>query len=108
MQRFAADAGLGSRTDSAMLVVSELVTNAVLHGRPPIELGMSRAGDDVRIEVFDADPHADAIAPVWEPVPERSGGRGLRIVNALAHQWGVEPTPEGKMVWAVVGLDESD
>ena len=80
------------------LVVTELVANAVIHGRPPAELQADVIGEVVRIEVRDAEPKAPAInaQPSW------NGGFGLRIVDRVARRWGWEPLPGGKLVWAEV------
>jgi len=80
-----------------VLAVSELVTNAVVHGRPPIELSATRADDRLRIGVSDAEPQ-------FAPAPALGvlavGGRGLRIVAALADETGVDCHPTTKTVWA--------
>jgi anti-sigma regulatory factor (Ser/Thr protein kinase) len=69
----------------AVLMVSELVTNAVLHGLGAISLRIDAEADTVRIEV--ADEGNVAVAPRPEPGPD--GGWGLRIVEELADEWGV-------------------
>lgn len=88
--------------DVAVLLVSELVTNALLHGRPPLEL--VAAGDDsqLRVEVHDAsagDPPRVRESPVDVP-----GGRGLRLVDALASRWGWAESGRGKFVWFELDL----
>jgi anti-sigma regulatory factor (Ser/Thr protein kinase) len=80
------------------LVVTELVTNAAIHGKTPAELQADLIGDAVRIEVRDAEPNAPAI----NPQPSWAGGYGLRIVERVARRWGWEPLPDGKVVWAEV------
>jgi anti-sigma regulatory factor (Ser/Thr protein kinase) len=72
------------RQDAA-LMVSELVTNAVVHGVGGIWLRIDVAADAVRIEV--ADEGNVALAP--SPEPGAHGGWGLRIVEQLADDWGV-------------------
>ena len=72
------------RQDAA-LMVSELVTNAVVHGVGAISLRIDAEGDSVRIEV--ADDGNVALAP--SPEPGAHGGWGLRIVEQLADDWGV-------------------
>ena len=72
------------RQDAA-LMVSELVTNAVVHGVGAIWLRIDAEGDTVRIEV--ADDGNVAVAP--RPEPGAHGGWGLRIVEQLADDWGV-------------------
>ena len=71
--------------EDAVLMVSELVTNAVLHGVGAISLRIDAEGDTVRVEV--ADEGNVALAP--SPEPGAHGGWGLRIVEQLADDWGV-------------------
>jgi anti-sigma regulatory factor (Ser/Thr protein kinase) len=89
----------------AQLVVSELVTNAVMHGTEPIALQLELEWERLRIEVFDSEPALRAVRPHSESRPELSiGGRGLQIVEALAESCGVESRPDGKAVWAVLRI----
>jgi serine/threonine-protein kinase RsbW len=82
------DQGLSEETrESARLVSSELVTNALRHGKGKIELRLRLLGDFLRIEVVDQG-HDQAPA-VRQELPDESGGWGLRIVDQLAVQWGV-------------------
>ena len=69
----------------AALMVSELVTNAFLHGIGTISLRIDVEADGLRIEV--SDEGNVAVAPV--PTPGAHGGWGLRIVDQLADDWGV-------------------
>jgi anti-sigma regulatory factor (Ser/Thr protein kinase) len=86
--------------DAALLVSSELVTNAYQHGEGEIELRVSVEDDHVRIEVIDAG-HRQAPA-VRHRDTEEAGGWGLQIVDQLAAQWGVfEGTTH---VWADLPL----
>lgn len=79
------------------LVVSELVTNAVVHGSAEVHLDVAVEGSHVRIEVADDSP-ADA-APV-APLVEGDSGRGLLLVARLAARWGVRRDGARKVVWA--------
>lgn len=91
--------GLHSHHPTAELLVCELVTNALRHGSPPVELRI-RAGLErvLRVEVLDG---ADGAQPVrHEPAPDAVSGRGLGIVAALAVRWGTEADDSGKVVWA--------
>ena len=85
------------RLDDLVLVVSEVVTNAVLHGAPPGTLGIFLSEDLVRIEVSDS----SSAAPVQGPFNEESHrGRGIGLLDSLADRWGVVVGPgEGKIVW---------
>ena len=85
--------------ETAVLLVSELVTNAVRHARGTdvISLELETGGIWLRIEVQDADPR-------W-PQPRTPGGFdesgfGFVLVDALAGKWGVRETATGKAVWA--------
>ena len=87
----------GEDCEVTVLLVSELVTNALLHSRPPFELVATRDGNTLRVEMSDADPEGwPAIRPTRQDVP---GGRGLRLVQTLARSWGTERDPRGKRVW---------
>ncbi|MEU6165303.1 ATP-binding protein [Streptomyces tanashiensis] len=96
--------GLGGPTAEAVeLVVAELASNAVRHGRVPgrdFEVRMDRGGDHVRVELSDARGERRP-APAREP---DEGGYGLLLVAALATAWGVKDRPVGKTVWATVPL----
>jgi PAS domain S-box-containing protein len=85
----------------AALVTSELVTNAVVHGRPPLDLRARIEGHDVFIEVRD---HAVYQPRKLRPDENEEHGRGLQIVAALADRWGTRPTEHGKAVWCVLSL----
>ncbi|GAA1499825.1 hypothetical protein GCM10009802_54320 [Streptomyces synnematoformans] len=94
--------GLAGIEESAVLVVSELVTNAVVHARvsPGREIltRFVRQDGGVRIEVHDASDE-----PPVRRVPDESGGLGLLLVDELADRWGgVAERAIGKTVWAVV------
>lgn len=87
----------------AVLVVSELVTNAVLHGREPIVVEVSFADETtmgtpaaVRIVVSDASPVPPAMRDYGDGA---STGRGLALIASLSRRWGVEVAEPGKAVW---------
>ncbi|MER6308251.1 ATP-binding protein [Streptomyces sp. NPDC001657] len=88
--------------EDALLVVSELVTNAVVHARPPAVLRLSRAADGrnvLRVEVTDT----GSATPDGQPVAERCAdehGRGLGIVTALAAECGLRAHAGGTTRWA--------
>ncbi|MEV0493784.1 ATP-binding protein [Streptomyces atratus] len=98
-----ADWGFGEeRTDDVLLCMSELATNAVLHGVPPgrgyrVRLWLGEQ-EQVRVEVHDS---GDGEPGVREP--EGESGRGLLIVEALADLWGVGEREPGKVVWCEFG-----
>ena len=88
--------------DTVVLLVSEVVTNAVLHARSDIRLEVQASADTVRVEVHDGSP----VEPRVHHYRLTSGtGRGLRMVEQLARRWGVEHDVArgGKVVWFEVG-----
>ncbi|MEU6372217.1 SpoIIE family protein phosphatase [Streptomyces sp. NPDC046909] len=88
--------GLARLADTAELMVSELVTNAVRHSHSrPVELRLVR-GDTLLCEVDDDDHELPTLLSAG---PEDEFGRGLRIVTTLAREWGTSRTKAGKTVW---------
>jgi anti-sigma regulatory factor (Ser/Thr protein kinase) len=88
--------------DIATLLVSEVVTNAILHARSVVTLTVDVVEDVVRITVRDGSP----VQPrVHAFAPTSATGRGLLLLDRLAKRWGVEPDPVtgGKVVWFEVG-----
>ncbi len=83
--------------DAAVLMASELVSNALRHGSGPVRLGCHAGQVSVRVEVGDDDRQRPRIRYVDE---ESENGRGMVIVDALASAWGVADAPHGgKIVW---------
>ncbi|WP_440098099.1 ATP-binding SpoIIE family protein phosphatase [Streptosporangium sp. H16] len=86
---------LSSLCDNTELMVSELVANAVEHGQGEVELRLLR-GPTLVCEVSDS----SASEPVMREASTTSDtGRGLHLINWLAHRWGSRLTPKGKIVW---------
>jgi DNA-binding NarL/FixJ family response regulator len=93
----------GDLTDTVTLLVSELVTNAVIHAGSEVEVMVRLTATAARIEVTDAS--AESIAP-REAGANETSGRGLALVGTLARRWGVRPAPGGgKTVWFEVDRD---
>lgn len=91
-----ADAGLEEMNDTASLLVSELVANAVLHAHTDLVVVLRIGQERVTVEVHDG----SAGSPSPKNYSSLSGtGRGLVLVEALAEAWGTEPTADGKYVW---------
>ncbi|MFE0798536.1 SpoIIE family protein phosphatase [Streptomyces sp. NPDC058812] len=86
---------------TAELVVSELVTNAIRYGSPPIRLRLIHDTATLICEVSDTSHTAPHLrrAKTWD-----EGGRGLLLVAQLTQRWGSRHTTEGKTIWAELGL----
>jgi len=83
--------------DIAALLVSELVTNAIVHAHSAVRLRVAMLDSTIRVEVNDQSPNTPHIVP---SSPAEPGGYGLPLVNSLAHQWGYELlNGDGKRVW---------
>jgi anti-sigma regulatory factor (Ser/Thr protein kinase) len=92
--------GETSTLDDTLLVASELFTNAVLHGAGVIDVYVTLNPATLRIAVVDEGQWAPAPAPTPDPDTMPSG-RGLRIVQAIASDWGNNFDPVGRTrVWA--------
>ncbi|MFI0714203.1 ATP-binding protein [Streptomyces inhibens] len=97
-----ADWDLEHLADDVLLCVSELATNALLHGVPPgrgYRLWLSLEEDGmVRVEVHDSGDGEPRVPVPYDEV-EGEAGRGLLLVSALADAWGVGERVPGKAVW---------
>ncbi|MGI5378664.1 SpoIIE family protein phosphatase [Streptomyces sp. CA-251387] len=101
--------GFADIVDDAVVLTSELVTNAVVHAGTSADVLCLRSEDGVRIEVADRYPEREIPlqgSPVNMGSPDREGGRGLQLCAALATRWGVEYTPTHKQVWFQLDLPE--
>lgn len=83
--------------DDAVLVASELASNALLHASGIVRVSVTEHGDAVRIAVHDRTRVPPVIA---RQSLEAMTGRGLRLVASVSKEWGAEPTRGGKFVWA--------
>jgi anti-sigma regulatory factor (Ser/Thr protein kinase) len=81
--------------DTAMLLVSELATNAIVHASSSLRLRID-VGDEIRVEVCDGD---GAPPVIGEAEIDEESGRGLAIVTTLADDWSWSPRSSGKVVW---------
>lgn len=110
LRKALADWGLASIEDTALVVLSELLTNAVEHAQASpereIQTRFQCERDGVRIAVDDADAHLPKTTR-FRGVGNR--GRGLLLVAALADCWGVRRRGStGKSVWALVKTSAED
>jgi signal transduction histidine kinase/DNA-binding NarL/FixJ family response regulator len=87
--------------EDVVLLGSELVTNAIIHGHPPVELRIRGTASQVILEVFDA---ATFYPRRMRPLQSEEHGRGLGIVEVLAREWGTRMTDNGKAVWCAVEI----
>ncbi|MFK4597351.1 ATP-binding protein [Streptomyces pristinaespiralis] len=88
----------GAQADDVTLCVSELATNALVHGVPPgrgylLRLRLTEDGT-LRVEVHDSGDGKPCLRD-----PDDESGRGLLLVAALADRWGIGPREPGKVVW---------
>ncbi|MFE9427412.1 ATP-binding protein [Kitasatospora sp. NPDC006697] len=88
----------GEAAQDVLLLVAELVANAVMHAGGPLELALRASEGTLRVEVSDSSP---VLPAAREPhLPGVPGGHGLFIVQRTARRWGAEPHGRGKTVWA--------
>jgi anti-sigma regulatory factor (Ser/Thr protein kinase) len=89
--------------DAAALMVSELVTNALIHASSDIELTIERTSDHMRVDVSDA---GSGTPKLQSPRSSDLHGRGLQIVRTLSDEWGIEANADqrGKSVWFTVSI----
>ncbi|MGW7402678.1 SpoIIE family protein phosphatase [Streptomyces sp. NPDC054833] len=89
--------------DTVLLVVSELVTNALVHTGGQVRLDLTLVNHRLRVAVADASPRTP-MKPTnigWEA----TGGRGILLVEAVSVAWGTLPVSGGKQVWADIVLE---
>ncbi|MBL3666914.1 SpoIIE family protein phosphatase [Streptomyces sp. M2CJ-2] len=101
--------GFADVIDDAVVLTSELVTNAVVHAGTSADLLCLRSDDGVRIEVADRYPEREVPlqgSAATMGSPDREGGRGLQLCAALADRWGVEYSPTYKTVWFQLDIPE--
>lgn len=86
--------------EAVELMVSELATNCIRHTNSGFELTITRAGGDIRVSATDG---AGGTPEMRSPKPTDPSGRGLKIIDMLSSDWGVEQSANaGKTVWFTV------
>lgn len=82
--------------EDAVLLVSELVTNSVKHGGPPVVVAVDCDGEALQVRVRDGSP---TMPTPRDALHSDESGRGLALVKTISAAWGVDPEPDGKRVW---------
>ncbi|HEY5335420.1 MAG TPA: ATP-binding protein [Mycobacteriales bacterium] len=104
--RLCARAGVdGDLCDNAVLLTSEVVTNAVIHGRSEARLRVVVDAERIRVEVGDDNSRYPVIQT---PDEDALDGRGLRLLDVVATDWGVRDDKIGKTVWFEIRAASTD
>jgi PAS domain S-box-containing protein len=93
--------GCSALAETARLLTSEVLTNAIRHGIGPIALSLRRSAEDLTIEVTD---RATVVPHPRQAEEDDESGRGLLLVEALTDHWGTRPTDDGKSVWFTLAI----
>jgi serine phosphatase RsbU (regulator of sigma subunit)/anti-sigma regulatory factor (Ser/Thr protein kinase) len=101
------EADTGRLTDDAVLMVSELVANAVQHTGTPLDVTCKLAGDVIEVAVADRHPARVLPDPPASGNHSAERGRGLLLPSALAASWGVTYTAAAKTVWFRLRINRS-
>ncbi|HEY3941267.1 MAG TPA: MEDS domain-containing protein [Acidimicrobiales bacterium] len=98
--------GRGDLVDDAILIVTELVTNAVVHAGSTLTMSIAhdRETDTFTVAIGDRETSAPRLRPYDRVAP---GGRGLPLVEALTSRWGHTVVSPGKLVWAELGRSDA-
>ena len=103
--------GLSGRDNlvaDAVLLASELVTNAIVHAGTPVQLTCRLDGANVEVSVLDRHPARVIPDPPGAAEVDRPSGRGLLLPAALSSSWGVTYAPAAKVIWFRLGPDSAD
>lgn len=88
--------------DTVALLVSEVATNALVHGAGKVRVRVRPTDTGLRVEVHD---EAATLPARRQATPLDEGGRGIALVDAMSASWGAETTPDGKTVWFEVAAE---
>jgi anti-sigma regulatory factor (Ser/Thr protein kinase) len=95
--------GASELADTMALLVSELVSNVVLHARTPCSLSIACTQGRIRVEVHDGSDRLPGMRARTDPLAQ--SGRGMQLVDGLSAAHGVDPNPRGgKRVWFELDL----
>jgi anti-sigma regulatory factor (Ser/Thr protein kinase) len=101
--------GLAHLVEDLRLVVSELVTNAIVHAQTRFSVILRRVGPSVVLTVQDRSTSAPRMVGGTEGNRMDLGGRGLLLVDALSHDWGVKiGAGRSKAVWAAFSAEDGE
>jgi serine phosphatase RsbU (regulator of sigma subunit)/anti-sigma regulatory factor (Ser/Thr protein kinase) len=96
--------GIGDVAGDALLIASELCTNAVIHAGTSFTVSCTHLGGAIRVAVRDGYPGRALPTAVVAPGEQKTSGRGLLLCAALSSSWGVDYDQTGKLVWCQLDL----
>ncbi len=105
MRRSLTAAGRDDLVETAELLVSEVVTNALLHAGTPIDVALSMRPEGLFVEIGDGSPHLPSRRSYTATART---GRGLMMLEQMVDDWGVVANPPGKTIWFHVGSGDRD
>jgi DNA-binding NarL/FixJ family response regulator len=85
-----------SAAEAVVLLVSELVTNAIIHAKTTVDVVLHLLPDHLRVEVVDRAPE---YIRRRDAADEDQSGRGMALIDTLTTGWGIDERPDGKAVW---------
>jgi anti-sigma regulatory factor (Ser/Thr protein kinase) len=89
--------GLPNSVETAQLLTSELVTNAVVHAGTEVQIVLEAHDETLHVEVIDLTERPPVVR--LTPYDDLQTGRGLAVLDSVARAWGVAPLEHGKSVW---------
>lgn len=106
LREWLGDWRLAETADEAELLMSEVVTNGIVHGDSDVSIIVRKYPAYLRVEVRDSDPRPAHAVATPRAEDQEEGGRGLLIVTTLAAAWGNSPAGRGKTVWFELSLGD--